>query len=347
MSNTGTSQTTSPALSADVVRIADAEQLRRVAAAGGVQVIVGSDDPRRVGARRVERVTAQAVQGRDRERIGLDLQSPKQFDRVDSLVVTAELAGTEAREFSVRWWAGGTPARPVLRITQVGGRQAAAEIASDMVAAYTLAGMMEHGGAAEAGVRAFVITHMVGRADGAVELLRSSIGKLSGLPLGARFEIEIGQTGARLRVMAPGIPTPEDAREIADLLTVARHYAEAGDGAAQRNRTRDADGRVVAGDSPRAASWSLWDAVFTAARGSATERIPNLAVDQLAHAADPDYGARVPAGRADASALMRWSDWAEATADGTVVTRTVDDLVERIDRVREAMLVASGEPPPQ
>ena len=347
MSNTGTSQTTSPALSADVVRIADAEQLRRVAAAGDVQVIVGSDDHLDAGARRVERVTAQAVQGRDRERIGLDLQSPKQFDRVASIVVTAEIDGAEVREFSAQWWAGGTPARPVLRIAGVGGPQVAADIASDMAAAYARAGMMERSGAAADRVLAFVTTHMVGRAEGAAALLRDPIEKLSGLPLGARFEIEIGQTGPRVRVMSPGIPTPDDAREIANLLTVARHYVEAGDGAARRNRTRDAGGLVVAGDSPRAVSWSLWDAVFSAARGSATERITNLAVDQLAHAAGQDYGVRVPAGPADAAGLMRWSDWAEVTGDGTVVTRTIDELIERIDRVREAMLVVAGALPPQ
>ena len=104
---------------------------------------------------------------------------------------------------------------------------------------------------------------------------------------------------------------------------------------------------MVAGDSPRAASWSLWDAVFAAARGIATERITNLAIDQLAHAAGQNYQGRLPAGSADSAALMRWSDWAGTTGDGTVLTRTVDELVERIERVREAMLAAAGEPPPQ
>ena len=328
-------------LSVDIVRIADAEQLRRVAG-GDERVIVGADVPSPVGATRVERVSAQAAKGRDREWIGLDRQSPQQFDRVDSIVVTAELAGEKDREFPAPWWAGGTPARPVLRITRIGGRAEAAAIAAGMAAAYARAGMMERGGTAEARVRSFVTTHMVGRADGAAELLGDSLGETFEAPLGARFEVEIGQAGACVRVVSPGIPTREDARDIAGLLAVARHYVEAGDEGAQRNRTRDADGRAVPGDSPRAASWSLWDAVFTAAEGITTERITNVTIDQLAHAAHESYGRRVPAGQADAGALMRWSDSAGVGDGGAVITRTPDELVDRIDRVREAMLVVAG-----
>ena len=349
MSKKATTSESIPTFYAKVAHVPDAVQLDHVRGLAGndpdarIRVVAIADDKPDSDPRfTIERVTTHAVRAGARERVALNLMA-QPFAQVDEIVVDVELADGEHLNGRTRWWAGGTPNSPVLRLTGGSGRQLAEEIGFGMCRVYVDAGLLiaEEDGDDATRICAFVDSHVVGRVNGAATQLGALAAELADdTPDGAEIRISFNHgRRPRVDVALPGRPSRRDAGAIAEVLEAAREYALAGDPDARRNQARDAQGKPVLFSAPEAASWGIVEAVFAAgAAVGADDRITNMALDQVAHAARRDYDQSVPASHPDSTELNTWARWSAPGPDGTVRTRTSAEIVERIDRAREAML---------